>query len=98
MQKMGEIKSWHRSQRIRHIVCAVLAPGGGHLSDGRLLPGLLLLLPASFLQARLMFGGGAFPSPWSLGGVAASWVAGAGLVLFAALWLLSLALTLRFEE
>ena len=27
VQKMGEIKSWRRLLRIRHIVCAVLAPG-----------------------------------------------------------------------
>lgn len=98
VQKMGEIKSWRRLLRIRHIVCAVFAPGGGHLSSGRFRAGLLLLLPASFLESRLLFGAGEFPSPWSLGGVAASWFAGAALVAFAALWLLSLALTLRFEE
>jgi hypothetical protein len=98
VQKMGEIKSWHRLLRIRPIVCAVFAPGGGHLSSGRFWPGLLLLLPASFLEARLLFGGGEFPSPWSLGGAAAAWTAGGGIVLLAGLWLLSLGLTLRFED
>jgi tetratricopeptide (TPR) repeat protein len=98
VQKMGEIKAWHRMLRIRHIVCAALAPGGGHLSGGRFWPGVALLLPASFLEARLVFGGGQFPSPWSLGGAAASWASGAGIAVFAALWVLSMALTLRFED
>jgi hypothetical protein len=97
VQKMGEIKAWRRLVRIRHIVCAALAPGGGHLSAGRFRTGLLLLLPASFIEARFFLGGG-FASPWSLEGPAAGWAAGAGVALFAALWTVSLWLTLRFEE
>jgi len=98
VQKMGEIKSRGRILRVRHIVCAVLAPGGGHLSNGRFRPGVLLLLPASFFEARLLLGYGEFPSPWSLGSAASSWFVGAGAVGFAALWLLSLWLTFRFED
>ena len=98
VQKMGDIKSWGRLLRVRHIVCAVLAPGGGHLSHGRFWPGVLLLLPASFLEARVLFGQGEFPSPWSLGSGASSWFVGAGAVCFAGLWLLSLLLTLRLED
>jgi hypothetical protein len=95
---MGEIKTWRQRLRVRHIVCAVVAPGGGHLSSGRFWPGVLLLLPASFLEARLLFGAGEFPSPWSLGSAAATWFAGAGIAVFAALWLLSLVFTLRLED
>ena len=98
VQKMGDIKAWGRLRRLRHIACAVCAPGGGHLSDERFWPGLLLLLPASFIAARLLLGHGDFPSPWSLGSAAASWITGAGAVAFAALWLLSLWLTLRFDD
>jgi tetratricopeptide (TPR) repeat protein len=97
VQKMGEIKSRGRLRRVRHIVCAALAPGGGHLSNGRFVPGLLLLLPASFLEVRLL-GYGSFPSPWSLGSAASSWFVGAAVACFAALWLLSLWLTIRFED
>ena len=97
VQKMGEIKNRRRFVRIRHLACAALAPGGGHLSAGRFRSGLLLLLPASFLQGRLILGG-AFPSPWSLGGPAAAWAAGAGFALFVALWAASLWLTFRLEE
>ncbi len=98
VQKMGEIKYWMLMLRVRHIVCAVLAPGGGHLSKGRFWPGVLMLLPASFFEARVLLGHGEFPSPWSLGSAASSWFVGAGSVGFAALWLLSLLLTLRFED
>ncbi len=98
VQKMGDIKSWQRLMRVRHIACAALAPGGGHLSSGRFWPGVLMLLPASFFEARVLLGHGVFPSPWSLGSAAASWFAGAAAVAFAALWLLSLWLTLRFDE
>jgi len=98
VQKMGDIKSWGRLLRVRHIACAVLAPGGGHLSNGRFWPGVLLLLPGSFFEARVLLGHGEFPSPWSLGSVASSWFVGAGVVGFAALWLLSLWLTIRFDD
>ena len=98
VRKMGEIKSWERLLRIRHIVCAVLAPGGGHLSAGRFWPGVLLLLPASFFEARVLLGHGGFPSPWSLGSAASSWFVGIGAAGFAALWLLSLWLTVRFDD
>jgi hypothetical protein len=98
VQKMGDIKSWGRLLRVRHIACAVLAPGGGHLSNGRFWPGVLLLLPASFFEARVLLGHGEFPSPWSLGSAASSWFVGAGVAGFAALWLLSLWLTIRFED
>jgi len=98
VQKMGEIKAWRRRVRVRHIACAVLAPGGGHLSAGMFRTGALLLLPASFLEARVLLGGGAFLSPWSLGSAAASWFAGAGVAVFAALWGLSLWFALRLEE
>jgi len=98
VQKMGDIKSWGRLLRVRHIVCAVLAPGGGHLSNGRFWPGVLLLLPASFFQARVLLGHGEFPSPWSLGSAASSWFVGAGVAGFAMLWLISLWLTIRFED
>jgi tetratricopeptide (TPR) repeat protein len=98
VQKMGDIKSWGRRLRVRHIACAVLAPGGGHLSNGRFWPGVALLLPASFLEARVLLGHGEFPSPWSLGSAASSWFVGAGVAAFAALWLLSLWLTIRFED
>jgi tetratricopeptide (TPR) repeat protein len=98
VQKMGDIKAWSRLQRLRHIACAVIAPGGGHLSDDRFWPGVLLLLPASFLASRLLLGHGDFPSPWSLGSAASSWIVGAGAGAFAALWLLSLWLTLRFDD
>ena len=87
VQKMGDIKSWGRLVRVRHIACAVLAPGGGHLSNGRFWPGVLLLLPASFFEARVLLGHGEFPSPWSLGSAASSWFVGAGVAGFAALWL-----------
>lgn len=98
VQKMGDIKSRGRLLRIRHIACAVLAPGGGHLSNGRFLPGLLLLLPASFFEARVLLGHGGFSSPWSLGSAASSWFVGAATFGFAALWLLSLWLTVRFDD
>lgn len=98
VQKMGDIKSWARLLRMRHIACAVLAPGGGHLSSGRFWPGVLLLLPASFFEARVLLGSGEFPSPWSLGSAATSWFVGAAAVGFAALWLISLWLTVRFED
>ena len=98
VQKMGDIKTWERVLRVRHIACAVIAPGGGHLSKGRFGPGVLMLLPASFFEARVLLGHGKFPSPWSLGSAAASWFVGAGSIGFAALWLLSLWLTLRFED
>ena len=98
VQKLSEIRSWRRLRRLRHIVCAVAVPGGGHLSAGRFRPGLLLLLPASFLAARVLFGAGVYASPWSLGSTAATWFARAGVVAFAALWAASLWLTLRFEE
>lgn len=98
VQKMGEIKAWRRRRRLRHIACAVAVPGGGHLSAGRFLPGLLLLLPASFLAARVVFGAGAYASPWSLSGATAFWFARAGVAAFAALWSASLWLTLRFQE
>jgi tetratricopeptide (TPR) repeat protein len=98
VQKMGDIKSWTRRLRLRHIACAVVAPGGGHLSSGRFWPGVLMLLPASFFEARVVLGNGEFPSPWSLGSAASSWFVGAGVVVFVALWLLSLLLTLRFED
>jgi hypothetical protein len=91
VQKMGEIKSWGRLLRVRHIACAVLAPGGGHLSNGRFWPGVLLLLPASFFQARMLLGYGEFPSPWSLGSAASSWFVGVGVAGFAVLWLQSVA-------
>jgi tetratricopeptide (TPR) repeat protein len=98
VQKMGDIKSWERRLRWRHIACAVIAPGGGHLSSGRFWPGVLMLLPASFFEARVLLGHGEFPSPWSLGSAASSWFVGAGVVGFAALWLLSLWLTVRFDD
>jgi tetratricopeptide (TPR) repeat protein len=98
VQKMGEIKSWHRLQRYRHIACAALIPGGGHLSAGKLRSGLLLLLPASFLVARVLFGAGVYASPWSLGSGASSWLSAAGIATLAVLWAASLWLTLRFEE
>lgn len=98
VQKMGDIKAWGRLLRVRHISCAVLAPGGGHLSSGRFWPGVLLLLPASFFEARVLLGHGEFPSPWSLGSAAASWFVGAGVACFAVLWLASLWLTIRFED
>ena len=98
VQKMGDIKSWQRRLRLRHLACAAIAPGGGHLSAGRYLPGLLLLLPASFLEARVLFGHGAFPSPWSLGSAASSWFAAAAAAVLAALWLLSLWLTYRRKD
>ena len=98
VQKMSEIKSWRRLRRVRHIVCAAAVPGGGHLSAGRFLPGLLLLLPASFLAARVLFGAGVYASPWSLGSAAALWFARAGIAVFAGLWAASLWLTIRFEE
>jgi len=98
VQKMGDIKSWGRRLRVRHIACAVLVPGGGHLSSGRFWPGVLLLFPASFFQARVLLGRGEFPSPWSLGSAASSWFVGAGIAGFGALWLLSLWLTIRFED
>ncbi|HEY5998561.1 MAG TPA: tetratricopeptide repeat protein [bacterium] len=97
VQKMGEIKAWRRRVRVRHLVCAALAPGGGHLSAGRFRAGLLFLLPASFLEARPLFGGG-YPSPWSLAGPAAAWASGVGIGLFVVLWALSLWLTFRMEE
>jgi len=81
-----------------YLVCAALAPGGGHLSSGRFWPGVLLLLPASFFEARVLLGHGEFPSPWSLGSAASSWFVGFGAIGFAALWLLSLWLTFRFDE
>ena len=98
VQKMGDIKSWVRRLRMRHIACAVIAPGGGHLSAGRFWPGVLLLLPASFFEARVLLGHGEFPSPWSLGSAASSWFVGAGVAGFVALWLVSLWLTLRIED
>jgi len=97
VQKMGEIKSWQRLLRMRHIACAVLAPGAGHLSAGKFQTGVLLLLPASFLEARAL-GHGVFPSPWSLGSAAATWFTGACIAVFAVLWLLSFWLTLRLED
>jgi tetratricopeptide (TPR) repeat protein len=99
VQKMGDIKTRERLVRVRHIVCAVLAPGGGHLSKGRFWPGVALLLPASFFEARVLLGHGAFPSPWSLGSASSSsWLFGVSVAGFAALWLLSLWLTIRFDD
>jgi tetratricopeptide (TPR) repeat protein len=97
VQKMGEIKSWRRLVRVRHLVCAALAPGGGHLSAGRFRTGLLLLAPAAVLEGRLLLGGG-FASPWGLAGPAAAWASGLGMTLLAALWALSLWLTFRLED
>jgi tetratricopeptide (TPR) repeat protein len=98
VEKMSGIKSWRRRLRLRHVACAVLAPGGGHLSAGRFRPGVLLLLPSAFFEARVLLGHGVFPSPWSLGSAAASWFAGAVAIAFAALWLASLWLTIRLED
>jgi tetratricopeptide (TPR) repeat protein len=98
VQKMSDIKSRQRRLRLRHLACAAIAPGGGHLSAGAFLPGLLLLLPASVLEPRVLFGHGAFPSPWSLGSAASSSFGGAAAVVLAALWLLSLWLTFRFKD
>ena len=97
VQKMGEIKARRGRVRLRHLVCAALAPGGGHLSAGRFRAGLLLLFPASFLGVRLVAGGG-FPSPWSLEGPAAAWGSAAAAVLLVALWALGLWLAYRLEE
>jgi tetratricopeptide (TPR) repeat protein len=98
VQKMSDIKSWQRLLRVRHLACAAIAPGGGHLSAGRFLPGVLLLLPASFVEPRVLFGHGVFPSPWSLGSAASSFFSGVVVIAFVALWLASLWMTFRFED
>ena len=63
-------------------------PAAGTSPRGRFRPGVLLLFPASFFEARLLLGHGGFPSPWSLGSAASAWFVGAGVACFAALWLL----------
>jgi tetratricopeptide (TPR) repeat protein len=98
VQKLAAIKAHARYRRIRHIVCAVLAPGGGHLSAGRYVLGVVFLLPAAFFEARVLLGGGVFPSPWSLGSAAASSFAVAGFVVFGLWWGASLWLATRLEE
>lgn len=98
VRKLAAIKSQARFRRIRHIACAVLAPGGGHLSAGRYLPGIVFLLPAAFFEARVLLGQGVFRSPWSLGSAAGSSFATAGIVVFAVWWAVSLWLATRLEE
>lgn len=98
VQKMGDIKSHKWRLRIRHLVFAALAPGGGHLSAGRFWAGVALLLPASFLESRVLLGAGTRPSPWSLGGASTSPLHLAGIVVLALLWALSLFLAARLEE
>jgi tetratricopeptide (TPR) repeat protein len=98
VQKMGEIKAWRHRERLRHLACAALAPGGGHLAAGKFRTGVLLLLPAAFLASRVVLGAGVYASPWSLGGPASAWLTGAGGVALAALWALSFWLTYHFEE
>lgn len=98
IQKMAGIKTHRRLLKIRHIIFAVLAPGGGHLSAGRFRTGVVFLLPAAFFEVRFLFGRSAFPSPWSLGSAAASSFAAVGMVIFGLWWAVSLWLATRLEE
>lgn len=98
VEKMAGIKTRRRFLKIRHLVFAALAPGGGHLSAGRFWTGVAFLFPAAFFEARVLLGRGVFLSPWSLGSAAMSWFTTGAAVVFGLWWALSLWLASRLEE
>ena len=95
---MAEIKRTQKLRSLRKSILAVLVPGGGHLSAGRYVPGVLFLLPAAFFLARLLPSQEPFPAAWYLRLTGGWGLAAMGVVLYGLWWALSFWSSLRIEE
>lgn len=98
VRKMADIKRSEQLAKMRHLIAAVVLPGGGHFSVGRYAAGLIFLLPASVLLAAFFFGGGALPPAWHLRAMEGRGLAVSGAAAYFFLWALSLWLALRLED
>lgn len=87
-------------QRLRWMIGAVAAvvAGAGHVLRGRPWGGLLFLLPAGWLAARLISGGGPILPPVASVAAAGWWGFGVGLALLAGVYLLAWRHLWRYDE